>query len=202
MDPELPKIGNDRKRIANKLVAICALAFALSAAAQTPGQPVTFRTVGADDYQSFIGNWDEKTVPVLCAAIRSEADWNAIFHPAAFGFGSGKQKKPFGPEVRVFDCEMFLVVARVVAASDSKEDGLITITSVTANGGELTVNYSFTEPKKPASYTIKSFAGAFIPKRDYAKIIFIENGKQSAVLDLKSSQWSVPEFKASKRGAP
>lgn len=198
------KISNPWKKRAAKFPVIgifALLAWSMPCIAADAGSPVAFRTIGADEYQSFIGNWDEKKTPVLCAAIRSPAEWEAIFHPAAFGLGRNTQKKPFGPDAKIFEKEQLLIVARVITAPDGKEEPM-KITGIIATGDELTVNYAFTAPINAASYTIKSFAGAFVPKRDYSKITFIENGNHAATLDLKKGQWSVPEINISKRGAP
>lgn len=164
------------------LVAELAMAFSVRAA----DEAVAFKRMGADEYQSFIGNWDEKATPVLCALIRSPAEWDSVFHPAAVM----RQKKPFGPEAKSYETEQLLVVARVM---DAPKGEPFAVEKLSSDGDVLTLNYSFTQPKS-ASYTVKEFLGLRIPKRDYAKLVVIENGKQVATLDLNNGQWSVPAF--------
>jgi len=174
------------------------MAVSLARAQNTAGnsvaeKTVTFRTTGADDYQSFIGNWDEKKTPVLCAVVRSSDDWDRVFHAAAFGLGKGTQKKPFSPEAKTFDNEQLLVVARVMKSPrDGQWDKVFKVEKVSDSGDVLTLSYRFAEPKSAASFTVKNFLGIFVPKHDYKRITFVENGKTVGTLDLAGGQWSVP----------
>lgn len=180
MSRNLPKAG---------ILALIA-ALALAPVGRAAEQAVAHRTFATDEYQSFVGNWDEKAVPVLCALIRSPAEWESVFHPAAFGFGTAKQKKPFAPEAKSFESEQLLVVARVM---DAPTGEAFKIEKLSADGDVLTLRYTFEKPPA-ASYTVKQFLGLRIPKRDYAKVVVIENGQQVGALDVKGGQWSVPAF--------
>lgn len=173
------------------LLALAALAGA--AGAEERGRPLAARTIGADDYQCFVMNWDEAAHPVRCARIRTPGQWDAVFHPAAFGFGTSEQSKPFAPDPKVFDREELLVVARVVpAASDSEGQNVFRLESVELAGDTVTVAYRYTPPAGPASFTIKTHLGVFIPKGDYRRIIFVENGRTAGELDAVRGAWSVP----------
>jgi hypothetical protein len=154
---------------------------------------VPHRTMGADDYQSFLGNWDETKQPVLCALIRTPKQWDAIFHPAAFGLGAKAPKKPFAPDAKIFEKEQLLVVARVVPAlKEGEGDKVFQVERVSAIGDALTLVYRYREPKSGASSTVKNCLGVFVPQRDFKKAVFIENGKKAGELDLAAGQWSVP----------
>lgn len=152
----------------------------------TAEQAIAHRIIGNDEYQSFVGNWDEQAAPVLCALIRSPAEWDAVFHPAPLMRG----KKPFGPEAKVFETEQVLIVARVM---DAPQGDVFKVEQVSADGDVLTLRYTFTAPKA-ASYTVKQFLGLRVPKRDYAKVVVVENGKPVVTLDVKAGQCSVPKL--------
>jgi hypothetical protein len=180
MSRKLPKIG----------ILTLITALAMAPMGRVAEQAVAHRTFATDEYQSFIRNWDEKAVPVLCALIRSSAEWESVFHPAAFGFGTAKQKKPFAPEAKSFESEQLLVVARVM---DAPTGEVFKIEKLSTDGDVLTLRYTFTKPPA-ASYTVKQFLGLRIPKHDYAKVVVIENGQQVGAFDLKGGHWSAPAF--------
>ncbi len=196
-----PKTSNLWKKQAAKLPVIgilALLACSMPCVADDAAQPVTYRTVGAEDYQSFIGNWDEKKDPVLCAVIQTPQNWDALFHPAAFGYGKNTQKKPFGPDAKIFEKEQLLVVARVMPSlPDGQWKEVFKVEEVSASGDVLTLRYRF-EPKSGTAFTsrvaftVKNFLGVIVPKHDYKKITFVENGKTVGELDLASGQWAVP----------
>ena len=152
------------------------------------GKAVQYRTAGADDFQSFIKNWDDKKQPVLYALIQTPAQWNAIFHPAPV---MGKNRS-FGPDEKEFEKEQLLVIARVMFLPDT--DKVFQVEKVSANAEELVLSYRFDEPKTPQSYTIKNYLGVWVPKRTFKKVIFIENGKRRGLLDLSKGQWSIPRM--------
>ena len=156
MNPRLPTLGI--------LLAIGSIGSAL--AGETA---ISFSRFGADDYQSFVQNWDEKALPVRSALLRSPAEWDAVFHPAPVMRG----RKPFGPAAQEFATNDFLVVARVIPAPTGE---VFKVEQVTAENDTLTVRYTFTAPR-PASYDVKQFLGLRLPKRPFAKVVLIENGQ-------------------------
>jgi len=153
---------------------------------QAEGKAVQYRTVGAEDFQSFIKNWDDKKQPVLYALIQTPAQWHAIFQPAAVMGGN----RPFGPDKKEFEKNQLLVTARVMFPPDTNK--VFQVEKVSANDEELVLSYRFDEPKTPKSYTVKNYLGVWLPKRTFKRVIFIENGKRSGVLDVSEGQWSLP----------
>jgi RNA polymerase sigma factor (sigma-70 family) len=159
----------------------------LRAAPAAGSKEVKFEAFEPDKYQSFIGNWDDQKHPALYAVIRSEKDWNQVFHAAAVMGGN----KPFAPNPSVFEKQMLIVFARVVPAASGP--GGFRVENVTVADNNLTLNFQYQAPKPAASYTVKSCVGVFVPKEDYASVAFVENGKQQGSLELKKGQWCVPE---------
>lgn len=156
---------------------------------QAEGKAVQHRTVGAEDFQSFIKNWDDKKQPVLYALIQTPAQWNAIFHPAPI-MG---ENRPFGPDENLFEKDQLLVIARVMFPPDTDNGNKVfRVDKVSANGKELVLRYRYEEPKTSKSYTVKNYVGVWISKRTYQKVLFIENGKRNGVLDISKRQWSIP----------
>jgi hypothetical protein len=155
--------------------------------AQAKERAVQYTRIGANEYQNFVVNWDEKKVPVLCALLRTPAQYGALFHAAPVMGG----ERPFAPPPNLFETEQILVVARVMAASEDM-DKVFEVERVAENGTELILSYRFNEPKTPASYTVKNSLCLRIPKRDYTKVSFYENGKLAGKLNTAAGQWSVP----------
>ena len=154
--------------------AVVLIALAALAEPDTRPQP-TLHVIGPGDYQSFIA-WDDTRQPLLCAVVKSPADWEKLFHPAALGLGPDTGRKPFSPPASSFDRELLLVVARVTPApADGRSAFTIEGTGIT--NGVLTLRYRFTKPAADAGYTIRDFAGVFVPRAGHTHIVFVENGK-------------------------
>ncbi|KAB8142233.1 hypothetical protein F8S13_14670 [Chloroflexia bacterium SDU3-3] len=157
-----------------------------SPASATPGEPsaspapdpsaLPFETFRETTFSSFVKN----TYPdFLLAAIRSEQEWDAIFHPAPV---MGKQQA-FAPETSLYKDRMILLIRRVAPAVAN--DSTFTVESVSRDGDRLTVRYQYTEPSPAASAQYSASVGIIIPSADYADATFIENGKDVGKLDIK-----------------
>lgn len=150
---------------------------------------VKYTTVGVGDYQNFIKNWDEKKSAALYALIQTPAQYTTLFHPAPL-MGV---KRPFAPETALYDKEQILLLARVMAAPDDMSR-VFEVERVIERGRQLELHYRFNEPRTPATFSVKNYLALRIPKRDYARVIFVENGKQVGELNTAKGQWSVPEM--------
>jgi hypothetical protein len=183
------------------LTAVVSIALPSFAAGEKTGprkrfRSIEYRTLELDRFQSFIKNWDSKKHPVLCARISKPEEWDAVFDPAPV---MGPRRQAFAPAKEVYRKEQLLLVARVVEAAGEKElKKLFQVQKITANGEELVVRYRFRKSRKPASFTMKHALLVLVPRHDYKKIKFVENGKAMGTLNLARGQWSVPEMKPKK----
>ena len=143
--------------------------------------PVPCHRVAMDEYQCFIKNWDEKQNPVLCAVVRTPADFSALFHLAPVG---GTQR-PFAPPPEFFTKEQILVVARVLPAQSSP-DGGFTFEKLTRHHNELALHYRFQPQSSKATFSVKNFLALRLPQHPYSSITFYENGRK--IKTLKTDQ--------------
>ena len=152
-----------------------------------PAAAVKSERIPSDAFSSFVKNWDDTKTPVLCALIRDKAGWDGVFGSAAY-MGN---KKPFAPADATWDKEQILVVSRVMPApADGNLDKVFSVQSLDDDGkGTLTLRYTRTEPKK-ASYSVKNELILKIPRKDYTRVVLIENGK--SVGELGPGKWRVP----------
>lgn len=168
-------------------VAILAAAFLASSSPDAFAEPIPSFRIAADAYRNFVGNWDNAAQPVFMALIRTPAEYEAVFHPAAVPGAA----KPFGPPPELFDREMILVVARVVDAPAADETVLEPV-EVTAEGDAIELRYRFTPPRPGASFTIKETLVLRIPRRDVTTVRFVENDEQVGGLTPAAGTWSLP----------
>jgi hypothetical protein len=178
------------------LVVLAVMAMALlspmlctttSAGAKPEGRAVAYQKIGVGDYQNFLINWDEKRYPVLCALIRTPVQYDALFHPAAVM----DDKRPFAPGAEIYTKEQVLMVGRVMAAPGNM-DKIFEVERIVENGRELAFRYRFHEPGTNATFTVKNYLALLIPRHEYRKVIFFENGKRVGELKTAEGQWSVP----------
>lgn len=136
-------------------------------------QSVSYQRIGVDEYQNFVKNWDNKKQPIFLAVIQTPEQYDAIFHPAAV---MGDTRK-FAPDPQLFEHEQILLAARVMKASEGDFDQSFTVESITSQDDELIVKYRYNEPQSNATWFVKNFLCLRIPKYNYQKVTFIENGK-------------------------
>ena len=137
-------------------------------------------------YQNFVVNWDAGT-EVLCAVVRTPADYARLFHPAPVIGG----KKPFAPPDAAFEKEHLLVIARVVGGDGGSA---LAIERVVEKEGSLEVHCRFEPSTAQSSFSIKQAALAWIPAREPGPVTFIENGKPVVTLDTGKDAWVVPDL--------
>ena len=155
-------------------VAVLLITLAACAAPDNRSQP-PLNVIGPGDFQSFIA-WDDGHQPLLCAVVKSPADWEKLFHPAALGLGPAHDRKPFSPPASSFDRALLLVVARVTPAPADGRSAF-TIEGTEIKDGVLSLQYRFAKPAADAGYTVRDFAGVFVPRAGLTKILFVENGQ-------------------------
>lgn len=161
--------------------------FSSSAAlAQDESQPVSYRRIGLNEYKNFLVGWDTATQPQRFALIRSAADYDRLFQPAAVNGSRG----PFAPAKESYEQEQILLVARQLPAPENL-DSVFEVESLEEQGEQLTLKYRYREPGA-SSYEVRTCLALRIPARRYARVVLLENGKQAGTLDLSAGQWVAP----------
>jgi len=135
-------------------------------------------------YQNFVVNWDAGT-EVLCAVVRTPADYARLFHPAPVIAG----KKPFAPPDAAFEKEHLVVIARVVGGDGGSS---LAIERVVAKEGSLQVYGRFQPSTAKSSFSIKQAALAWMPAREPGQMTFLENDTTLATLDPSGGEWVSP----------
>lgn len=165
---------------ASLMVAL--IAFRTLANDPTPSEKVVpHQRIPVGEYQNFIGNWDEKNDPVLCALIHSSEQYGAVFQAAAVMHG----KKAYAPDKELYDKEQIILVAKVMTAPADMDNAFEDV-AVVDLGDTLKVSYKMSDAKSGATFTVKNFMALRIPKKGYKRVLFFEAGKQ--VADLKPSE--------------
>ncbi len=144
-----------------------------------------YRIIDGHAYRNFVANWDDGREPVLYALIRTPAQYDALFHPAAVMGGHG----PFSPEASLYAKEQILLVARVLPGGG---DGTFEVERIVADDRRLTFRYRFKPPASEVRWRGKAFLAVRIPKRPYERVVFVENGTRVGELNTDGGQWSVP----------
>ena len=139
-------------------------------------------------YQNFVVNWDAGT-EVLCAIVRTPADYARLFHPAPVIGG----KKPFAPPDAAFEKEHLVVIARVVGGDGGSS---LAIERVVEKEGSLVVHGRFKPSTAQSSFSIKQAARAWIPAREPGQMTFLENDTTVATLDSSGGEWVSPPLSA------
>lgn len=194
----------NRKTLIPAGLGIIMLAFILSVSApaestgtQAKERPVPYKKMSMNDYRNFITNWDEQKYPVLYALISTPARYNALFHPAA----TMRSTRPYSPDKSFYAKEQILVVARVMP-SPGNVDTVFEVERITEKNQELLFHYRFNKQKSDADWQEKIYLAVRIPKHNYKKVFFLENGKHIGELNIAAGQWSVPTRTAVKGSNP
>lgn len=174
------------------IVIVTALVCPIAGVADNVGakpeeRAVKYKRMGIGDYRNFLKNWDEKKHAVLYALIQTPGQYDALFHPAPL-MGA---KRPFAPDAYVYTKEQILVVARVTGAPENM-DKVFEVERVIERDQELALHYRFNATRTNATFSVKNYLAVLIPRHDYKKVTFFENGKQVGELNSAEGQWSVP----------
>ena len=129
--------------------ALAAFAVAAGPANAQPASVAGYQVFTQDDFQSFVGNW--RGGAPLCAAIRSQADWDRVMHPAPV---MGRPSRPFAPPADFWRTHAGFLLARV-AGDGGAPPASLSATDVRNSNGTLRIETRFTQTA-PASYRIKT----------------------------------------------
>ena len=147
--------------------------------------PVRHEREGHFPYLNFVANWDDSVSSAQYACLRSKAEYDRIYHPAGVMFAD----KPYGPPDSFFSDRQMLVVCRT-SPGDSR-GSLFTLQDVREAEGEITVTYAYAG-RTDLTGGLKDTLNVYVPKKDYARVRFVENGRLVQVLDLRGGQWAFP----------
>ena len=161
----------------------------LWAAGTTDKQPaeriVSYQRIHMSDYDQFVKNWDDKKYPVLYALIQTPAQYDDLFHPAPV-MGRDPAYTTVGSN------EQIIVVARVIACppQDNQLDKIFEVEKIVARDKELVFYYRFKPMMSTMTFYAKDYLAVRIPKYDYKKVTFFENGKQVGELKPPKTMFS------------
>jgi len=159
------------------------LAFAAISGDAASG-PRQATTLDPGAYQSFVGNWAPADAP-LCAALRSQADWAGVLHPAAVMGGN----KAFSPPVDFWNTKAVLLVARVIDAGDTAK--VFHLTHLQRSHDAIDLDYAFAAPPH-ASSTMKWYLAVAVAKPLPPTLRFREDGHIVCTLRPDAGAWVVP----------
>jgi hypothetical protein len=171
------------------LASLCCLAIlggGSFARAADEGQPVKYQRIGLNEYQNFLIGWDTAAQPQRFALIRSAAEYDQLFQPAAVNGSRG----PFAPAERSYTKEQILLVARQMPAPDRLE-AVFEVESLEEAGETLILKYRYKAPAQ-ASYEVRNYVALRLPAKPYERVLFIENGKEAGELNLANGEWVKP----------
>jgi hypothetical protein len=135
-------------------------------------------------FQSFVANWSPANRP-LCAALRSQADWDKIFKPAAV-IGT---HPPFAPPPEFWTGSALLVLAQVVPGGSPVD--ILQVDAVQRHGTRVEV--AVTVPQTPpASWQSKTWVGITLAPPLPTRIRFREAGKIVCTLEPAARHWVEP----------
>ncbi len=151
------------------------------------GQPVNYQRIGLNEYRNFLIGWDTAAQPRRFALIRSAAEYDQLFQPAAVNGSRG----PFAPAEKSYQKEQILLVARQMPAPD-KLEAVFEVESLEEQGQTLVLKYRYQAPAA-ASYEVRNYLALRLPAKVYERVILFENGKEAGELKLADGEWVKPK---------
>ena len=112
-------------------------------------------------------------------------EYDRIYHAA----GTMGALRPYGPPESFFSNRQMLMVCRTSPGDYSGT--LFNLQDVREAEGEITVTYAYAG-RTDLTGGLKDTLNVYVPKKDYARVRFVENGRLVQVLDLRGGQWAVP----------
>lgn len=185
----IPCRPSRRRFLAGSLPLVGVMATGCAAdPAEGPGATgaIRLRRDDPSGYQNFVVNWDAGT-EVLCAVVRTPAEYARLFHPAPVIGG----RKPFAPADDAFEKEHLLVVARVVGGDGGSR---LSIERAAREGDVLEVHFDDRPSTARSSFRVKQVALAWIPVGDARRVTFLGNGKPVATLEPDEGRWVAPSL--------
>ncbi len=150
------------------------------------GQPVKYQRIGLNEYQNFLIGWDTAAQPQRFALIRSAAEYDQLFQPAAVNGSRG----PFAPAKASYDKEQIVLVARQMPAPENLE-AVFEVEALEEEGQTLVLKYRYKAPAA-ASSEVRNYVALRLPAKPYERVVFIENGKEAGELKLGQGEWVTP----------
>ncbi len=147
-------------------------------------RPVRHEREGYFTYQNFVANWEHSISSAQYACLRTIGEYDRIYYAA----GTMGALRPYGPPESFFSDRQMLMVCRTSPGDSSGT--LFTLQDVREAEGEITVAYAYAGRTDLTG--LKDTLNVYVPKRDYARVRFVENGRLVQVLDLRGGQWAVP----------
>ena len=159
---------------------------------QTAQRTVPYQRIRVGDYQNSV-SWNDEKHAVLCALIQTSAQYGLLFHSTAVMHSN----RPFAPDAELYKSEQILVVARVMAApANGQLDEVFEVEKLVTGDGGLAFYYRFNKPEASETYFVRNCLALRIPRHDYNKVTFFENGEKVGELRPSEGQWSVPSMAA------
>ena len=158
------------------------------------GSAEPYTRIGMDAYQNFLTNWDDRAEPVRYALIRTPAEYDQLYQPAAIG----GDRRPFHPPAELYRDSQILVVARVLrmppsALDPAKADAIFEVEGLTAEAGALTLRYRLNRPRAADdAASFKVVLALRVPRAAYRTVTIIEDGKPVGRLAPAEGRWAVP----------
>lgn len=180
------RLNLERSSVLASLCCAAILCGASSALAADDGQPVKYQRMGLNEYQNFLIGWDTAAQPQRFALIRSAAEYDQLFQPAAVHGSQG----PFAPAEKFYAQEQILLVARQMPAPE-KLDEVFKVESLEEQGSTLVLKYRY-QASAAASYEVRNYLALRLPAKAYDRVVLIENGKEAGELKLADGQWVKP----------
>ena len=148
----------------------------IACATAASGEPRFFDLSG---FQVFVVKPLDHDKP-YCALLKSESDWNRVFHPAAhMGFN-----KPFAPPAEYWRDHDLAVLSQIVSVTDVLH--VYTPTKALLTGDQLTVSFVRRPQKASTSFSEASLAVESRKGRAH-RVDFIEDGKPICTFSDKLS---------------
>ena len=128
---------------------------------------VDYLVLHAEDFQSFVGNW-EGDAP-LCGLIGSQADWDRYMHGAAV---MGPQHRPFAPPASLWQGHVAFFLARVARNPSGQPHSRLSIDRVERAQRSLTVRTNFSQASETGGYQSKEAVFVVVPRPAPATLTF------------------------------
>jgi hypothetical protein len=124
----------------------------------------------------------------MFALLATPARFDAWFHPAPLN----QRNRPMVPPPDLFREEQIVVAAQVVPGG-AGVDALFEVQGLEEEGKRLTLRYRFFEPAQKADFWMKAYLAVRIPRKNYERVVFVENGREVGALNARDGEWSQPE---------
>ena len=173
----MPRLG--------RTVCLYALLFSGCAQVGSPSRQVPHEREKDFPYLNFVANWDDGVSSAQYACIRTIGEYDRIYRAGGVMFAT----KPYGPPESFFVDRQMLLVCRT--SPGDLTGTLFTLQGVAEADDEVTITYAYAGRTDLIS-GLKDTLNVYVPKKDYTRVRFVENGRLVQVLELRGGQWAFP----------